>query len=121
MRLKVPARGILAACDRLVSRVFDAAVRRAARLAGSRAAAGWAATTAGAAATYLPDATFAVRASPGLSCSPAAVASVDSALGIVVESADGRVRVEATLERFLVSERARLAQAIVARARDGEP
>lgn len=117
------ARAILAATDRLVDRVFRAALALAPAAAREPRAAAWAAGVVGEALTYLPAGTPVVRLSAGLPGPDGRTAAdrAPSALGVVVEAADGSVRLDATLERHLRAERPRLAQAIRRRALEAVP
>ena len=124
------ARDTLAASDRLVRRVLACVRERAAEFDRAPEAAQWRAATIASAIEYLPDGPVVLRtahagsAAAVRACAPGRevreVAGQD-VTGVVLETAGGDVRVEATLERFLHSERARLTQMIVARSSEGWP
>lgn len=112
----VAARETLAASERLIMRVLGAARVAAADYARQPAASAWLARTLAEAASFLPDGPATARTGivsaptlPGVTMSPAEF------LGVMVESADHRVLVDASFERFLRAERARLAQDIMRR------
>lgn len=122
------ARETLAASERLIVRVLTRAGERAAEFARSREAAQWMARTIASAIDFLPEGPIVIRTSiPGgaaavQACDPVREvreAPAQGQAGVMLESAGGDVRVEATLERFLRDERARLAQMIIARATEG--
>lgn len=118
------ARDVLAASERLVTRALDGARQRAGNPAWKDPHLAWLATTVPAAAGYLPDGPVTVHVggeAPGplLPGRPVRVERLGAPLGAILESGDGRARVDATLERFLRAERPRLAQAIVTQAIGG--
>jgi len=124
------ARETLAAGDRLVTRVLKVAGERAAEFAAGPDAARWLARTIANAIDFLPDGPIVVRTSfiGGAAAVHASAparevreAPMQGQSGVILESAGGAVRVEATLERFLLDERARLAQMIIGRATEGWP
>lgn len=122
------ARETLAASDRLVTRVLECASERAAEYAHGPEAEQWLARTVASAMDFLPDGPILIRtsfkggAAAVRACAPGReVREVpdEGTAGVILESAGGEVRVEATLHRFLRDERARLAQMIMARATEG--
>jgi len=122
------ARETLAASDRLVTRVLQCASDRAAEFTRGGDADRWLASTLGNAIDFLPDGPIVVRtsfaggAAAARACAPGREVReepLEGQSGVVLESAGGKVRVEATLERFLRDERPRLAQMIIARVTEG--
>lgn len=122
------ARETLTASDRLVTRVLKCAGERAAEFARGPEANLWLARTVASAIDFLPDGPIVIRTSFGggtaavRGCAPGREvreAPAECQSGVTLESAGGEVRVEATLERFLRDERARLAQMIIARVTEG--
>jgi vacuolar-type H+-ATPase subunit E/Vma4 len=124
------ARETLAASEGLVTRVLQCAVERAAEIVRGPEAAHWLAVTIANAIDFLPDGPVVVRTALGggaaavRACAPGRevreMPEPDHS-GVVLESAGGEVRVDVTLARFLRAERARLAQAIIARATGKSP
>jgi vacuolar-type H+-ATPase subunit E/Vma4 len=119
------ARATLAAGEALVARVLRATVEQAAEWRDSDAAAAWLRRTVEDGAGFLPDGPVTVRTTlePAwvgpLAGRTVQVVPGESSLGVVLVSAGRDVLVDATLERFVVAERARLAQAILARSEHG--
>jgi vacuolar-type H+-ATPase subunit E/Vma4 len=124
------ARETLAASDRLVTRVLKCAGDRAAEFARGGDADRWLASTVASAIDFLPDGPIVVRTSFAGGAAAARASAPEREVreepiagqsGVVLESAGGAVRVEATLERFLRDARPRLAQMIIARVTEGWP
>jgi vacuolar-type H+-ATPase subunit E/Vma4 len=124
------ARETLAASDRLVTRVLKCADERAAESARGPGATQWLSRPIASAIDFLPDGPIVVRTSfaGGAAAVRASApgrdvreAPIQGQSGVILESSGGEVRVEATLERFLRDERARLAQMIIGRATEGWP
>jgi vacuolar-type H+-ATPase subunit E/Vma4 len=122
------ARETLAASDRLVTRVLKCAGERAAEFGRGPEAEQWLARTVASAIDFLPDGPIVIRTSLAggaaavRACAPGREvreAPAEGQSGVLLESARGEVRVEATLERFLRDERARLSQMILARVTEG--
>lgn len=114
----------LAARERLVERVLAAAMERARLRGEDEAARAWLADTLRDALAFLPEGPVVVSTDDpragavALEVAPARSVTFEplGAPGMRVRSSDGAVMVDATLERHLRAERARLAIAIIARA-----
>jgi vacuolar-type H+-ATPase subunit E/Vma4 len=122
------SRLMLAARERFVSRVFRRGIERAPHGLSGPDGAAWLTSTVRDALEYLPpggvilhtpDPRATAIASQVDAARAWSVRPLRDASGVIVESDDGIVRVDATFERFIRAERPRLAQALVARI--GEP
>lgn len=123
-------REILAAAERLVDRVMQRAVEHAAQCRDRPDTGAWMRNTLVAALEFLPPGPLLLRTNHTGALEVARdvapdrevqLAPLDSPLGMTVGTPDGRVVVNATLERFLRAERPRLTQAILGLAQEDPP
>lgn len=108
---------------RFIARVLEAARNRAAERWRNARDTDWVRRTLDDLVGYLPDGPAILHVPPGTPATPPAdrewrFEALEDSSGIIVASADGSVRVDATLDHFLRAERAGLAQAIVRRVED---